>query len=103
MILSDVHYAHNPDVTVTVKGKTAVVEIPTEVEAVEREDGTEYIAATVYVVNTKPTPNLKERVLANIEKWKRSAVEPEKEPGTTLDDVVEGLNALAEIVLGGME
>lgn len=102
MIYKNVHYQSRPDkVEITVKGRKAVVEIPVNVTESATEDGREFIAEKVYVVITKPTKNLKKRVESDLYAWINAATIQEPEPETTIADVVEAINALTDIVLGG--
>lgn len=99
----NVYYAERPDtVIVNVSGDSAVVEMPVNVTEVETEDGVQYLAETVLSVRTRNTPGLKERVEQHYDAWKEIAqvVEP---PKTTVDDLVDAINALTDMVIGGME
>ena len=101
MLTRNVYYGEQPDsVIVTERGGKAVIEFPTNVSEIEKEDGTQYNAETVYYVVTSATPNLKARVEAEFEAWLELAKEAVSQPAT-LDDVVEALNALTEYVIGG--
>lgn len=105
MIVKNVCYAQMPDeVIVKIHGDRAYVEMPVNVtESTYERDGEtviDYVAETVYFVTTKPTKNLAERVLADKEAW----IEIAKQTApieTTVADLVEAINALTEIVLGG--
>lgn len=97
-----VYYAERPDsVIVTAHGSKAVVELPVNISEVETEDGVQYLAEAVYYLATRNTPGLKERVEANYNAWLEvaSEIEPEK---ATLDDAIEAINALTDLVLGGL-
>lgn len=101
MQTKNVYYSEQPDkVIITSNGKFAEVELPVNVTEIENEEGTQYVAETVYRTRTIAAPNLKERVLENYEQWLEKAKETEPQR-TELSDVVEALNALTEIVLGG--
>lgn len=100
MLIRNVYYAEQPDeVIVTERGGKAIIEFPTDVSEIETEDGTQYKADVVYYIETAATPNLKGRVEAEFDAWLDLAKIPAVQP-TTLDDVVEALNALTEIVIG---
>lgn len=81
-------------------GKKAIVEFPTNVTEIEKEDGVEYVASTVYSLETMHTADLAERVSNNFDEWldKAKVIEPSE---TTLADVIDAVNALTDIVLGG--
>lgn len=97
MMIENVYYATQPDrVLVTAKGKRAIIEFPIGVS--ETEEG--WVAETVYSIETMNTQNLEKRVNANYELWLELAKKPEPQT-TELSDVVEAINALTEIVLGG--
>ena len=101
MLTRNVYYSEQPNnVIVTVNGDKAVVEFPLNVSEVEVEEGSMWLAESVYSVETMNTPNLAERVEANFDKWLDLAKQP-KPQTTNLEDVVEAINALTEIVLGG--
>lgn len=122
MLIKNVTYNSQPDTfEIRRSGAKAVVLFPCDVEEIEidntpemqneNESGlpeigsgssttTQYIAHNVYYLETNWTANLEQRVAANVEGWKALAMVPEsKEP--TLNDVIEAVNALAEVVLGG--
>lgn len=102
MLTRNVHYAEKPDKIIVLRnGSIAVVEMPTEVTQVELDDErSEYVAGKVYSVRTTNTPNLEERVEASYDEW--LALASEAEPKTaTLEDVIDAVNALTEIVIGG--
>jgi len=106
MVLKNVAYSTRPDtVIVTTHGRNALVEIPTDVtERAFDRDGemvTEYIAGAVYAVSTLAAPNLKARVEKDVQAWITVAQQTDA-PTATLSDVVDALNVLTEIVLGGM-
>lgn len=81
-------------------GRKAVVEFPLNISEVEKEDGVEYVAETVYSLVTSYTSDLADRIDANYEAWldKAKEIEPQE---TTLADVIDAVNALTDIVLGG--
>ena len=103
MLTRNVHYAEQPErviVTCTEKGERATVEFPLDVEEVEREESTEYVAAEVYSMQTRNVPGLKERVLDNYDEWLEMAKKPEPQK-TELSDVIEAINVLTDLILGG--
>lgn len=101
MQTKNVYYSEQPEsVIVNAFGDKAIIEFPVNVTEVEAEEGASWLAETVYCFETMNTPNLKERVEANYEAWLELAKKPAPQV-TALDDVVEALNALTEIVLGG--
>lgn len=98
----NVYYAERPDkVIVTANGDTACVEIPVDITEIETEDGVQYRADTVYSIQTRNTPDIKQRVEKDYYAWIAVAqtIEP---PKTTVDDLVEAINALTDMVIGGM-
>lgn len=101
MMTKNVYYTRRPDeFIVTTNGTNAVIEFPQNVVEVETDEQTYYLAEKVYSVATKATPNLEERVRQNFEAWFEKAKQPEMERAE-LYDVIEALNALTEIVIGG--
>ena len=102
MLTRNVHYTEMPEsVVVYQNGDNATVEFPLDVTEVTREDGaTEYVAAEVYSLRTRNTPNLKDRVLDNYEAWLTIAELPEPQKAE-LSDVVEAINVLTDLILGG--
>ena len=101
MLTRNVYYSEQPNrVIVYTSGDKAIVEFPLNVSEVETEEGTMWLAEEVYAVKTANTPNLVERVEANYDKWLDLAKQPEPQ-APALGDVVEALNALTEIILGG--
>lgn len=102
MQTNDVYYAEQPNrVVVTVNGGNALVEFPVNVTEVETEDGKQYCAEKVYSLRTKATENLAERVEANYDAWLDIAKVVET-PKTTVNDLVDAINALTDMVIGGM-
>lgn len=98
----NVYYSSQPNrVIVNAAGKKAVIEFPIGVTEIETEEGKSWLAETVYSVETMATPNLETRVEANYDAWLELAKKPEPQ-SAVLEDVVDALNALTEIVLGGM-
>ena len=79
----------------------AVVEFPLNVKKVTTEDGTQYLAENVYSLETVNTPQLEQRIKDNFNMWLERAKADEPVQPTTIDDVVEALNALTEFVIGG--
>lgn len=101
MQTKNVYYSNQPDrVIVTERGGKAIVEFPCDVTEITSEEKTEWLAETVYFIETMATPNLKARVEAEFEAWLEAAKEPTPQP-TSLEDVVEALNVLTDIIIGG--
>lgn len=101
MQTNNVYYSDRPDrVMVTTNGSRAIVEFPINVQEIETEDGTQYLAEKVYSLSTQSTDNLRERVVANYDAWLDIAktVEP---PKASVDDLVEAIDALTDIIIGG--
>lgn len=102
MQTNDVYYAQRPDrVMVSRNGGRAMIEFPVNVTEVETEDGTQWKAETVYSVETMDRDGLAERVEANYDAWLGRAKEV-KPQTASLTDVVDALNALTDLILGGM-
>ena len=100
MQIKNVYYAEQPEaVIVNERGGKAVVEMPVGVTEIETEDRHEWLAETVYYIETTSTPSLKERVEAEYEDWLEIAKYPVPQPAS-IADVVDALNALTEIVIG---
>lgn len=76
------------------------MEFPLDVTEIETEEGKQYLAESVYSLITVNTSNLAERVEQNYEAWLDKAKEPKAEE-VTLEDVMDAVNALTDIVLGG--
>ena len=103
MQTNGVYYASRPSrVMVTTFGDNANIEFPINVREVEAEDGTQYFAEKVFSLRTKATDDLLARVEANYEAWLEIA-KLVKPPQTTVEDLVEAINALTDMVLGGFE
>ncbi len=102
MITYDVFYNKRPEeIEIRANGDSAVIEFPVNVTEVETEDGTEYHAEKVYAVKVRYTENLLERVKENKEAWLDIAKVVET-PKTTVNDLVDAINALTDMVIGGM-
>lgn len=102
MIQKNVYYQSPPDkVVISEKGNNAVVEIPVNVVKVEKEDGDVWLAETVYYAITKNAKNLRDRVLRDFDAWLEIASAPEPEPQATVQDLVDYVDALTEMILGG--
>lgn len=102
MLTKNVIYAERPDtVIVTPIAKTGrcYVEFPVNIREEPVEDGTQYIC-NLYTISRVLRPGLKEEVEANYEEWLEKAI-IESEPELTVQDVMDAVNELAEIVLGG--
>lgn len=101
MITYDVFYDKRPEeIEIRANGESAVIEFPVNVKEVETEDGKQYCAERVYSVKARYTENLLERVRANKEAWLAKAMKIEV-PKATVEDLVEAIDILTGIVLGG--
>ena len=97
----NVYFSEQPNrVIVNAKGSKAIVEIPVNVTEVQTEEGAIWLAEIVYSFETMNTPNLIERVEANYDQWLEIAKKPEAQ-ATNIEDIVEAINALTEIIIGG--
>lgn len=102
MLIRNVFYQERPDqFELRRHGMMATVVFPTDVAETETEEGTAYVAGKVYVLETGWTQGLEERIQGNFSKWLANAKKPEEQK-TTLDDLVEAINTLTDIVMGGM-
>ena len=101
MLTRNVFYSERPETfSILHYGTKAVVSFSLNVSEVETEEGTQYLAEEVYSLETIYTPNLAERIEENLEAWLNKAKEPEKET-VTLSDIMEAINTLTDIVIGG--
>lgn len=101
MQTKNVYYTEEPSrFIINRHGSNALVEFPANVQKVESEDKTEWLAGTVYSISTKYTANLADRIEADFDLWLEAAKQIEPQP-VDLNDVVEALNALTEVVIGG--
>lgn len=101
MQIKNVHYSERPDrFIITARGSRALIEFPTNITEIEKDEGVEYKAETVYFLETKNTQKLDERISTDFDLWLEAAKVPEPQV-VNLGDVVEALNALAEVVIGG--
>ena len=101
MLTKNVYYAVKPErFLITSTGNKAVVEFPLNVTEVEVEEGVQYLAESVYSLVTVNTANLADRIAQNYEAWLEKAKEPVSQE-VTLEDVMEAVNVLTDIVLGG--
>lgn len=101
MQTKNVYYPYQPDrIIVESSENRALVQFPVNVTEVMVGEETNWLAETVYWFFTMPTSNLKERIEKSHDKWLELAKKPEPQVAG-LNDVVEALNALTEIVLGG--
>lgn len=104
MQTKNVYYAKEPDrVMVTTCGDNALVEFPIGVAKVQTDGGVQYFAKKVYSLKTRATGNLKERIERNYDAWLNMAQAEEEIPQTTISDLVEAVNALTDMILGGDE
>lgn len=98
----NVYYSERPErVIVRANGDRAVIELPVNVTEVETEDGTQYLAEKVYSVETRNRDGLAATVEAHYDAWLERAKEVEPQVAS-LSDVIDALNALTDIILGGM-
>ena len=122
MLIKNVTYSEQPpSFEIRRAGSKAVIVFPCDVEEIQVEETepeteesssglpelgggtktvTQYVAHNVYQLETNWTQNLEQRVSANLEAWKARAMIPE-EKEATLSDVIEAVNTLTEIILGG--
>lgn len=122
MLIKNVTYNEQPPLfEVRRSGGKAVVVFPTNVEEIqvdvqeEQPDNggsglpeigsgastvTQYLAHNVYQLETNWTPNIEQRIQDNFEGWLAKAKIPESKEAT-LSDVIEAVNALTEVILGG--
>ena len=101
MMTRSVYYSEKPNrFEIRSNGQSACVEFPLNVTEVETEEGTHYVAEVVYSLSTMATSDLADRIEENFDAWLRKAKEPEM-PQTTLEDVVEAVNMLQELIIGG--
>lgn len=102
MMTENVFYAVRPErVIVTRRGEKAVIEFPVNVTEVETEEGTHWLAATVYSLDTRNRDDIEHVVAENYDAWLEKAKEVEPQT-TSLGDVIDALNALTDLILGGM-
>ena len=102
MQTNDVYYSQRPGkFAVSRNDGKALIEFPVNVSEVETEDGTQWKAETVYSVETMDHAGLEERVEANYDAWLDRAKEVEPQTAS-LTDVVDALNALTDLILGGV-
>lgn len=104
MLTRSVFYSQEPE-QVSVhrighNGYTARVDFPVNIQQVMIQDEELQYKADVYSIEVGFTPDLKERIESNYEAWLAVAKEiPAPQP--TVQDVIEAINELTEIVLGG--
>ena len=101
----NVHYSQQPDnVIITEHAGKAVIELPINVaEVVKEYEGetiTEWVAEKVYYIRTVSTQGLKERVEADYDAWLELASVPDPS-SVTMEDLVDAINTLTDIILGG--
>lgn len=102
MLTKNVYFAERPDsVIIRTHDTKAIVEIPKGITKVETEDGTQYMAKELYSIETRNAPGLKERVEKNKNLWIEAAKKSEPAKAS-LEDVIEAINTLTDIVIGGM-
>ena len=101
MQTKNVYYSEQPErIIVNSKGSKAIIELPVNTTEVKTEEESVWLAETVYSFETMNTPNLKERIEEGYEAWLAIAKQPVPQP-TNLNDVVDALNALTDIIIGG--
>ena len=101
MQTKNVIYSEQPTQTMIYSnGKRARVEFPVNVTEIETEEGTQWKAEKVYFLETAYTETLASRIEANYAEWLDKAKQTEVQPAT-MSDVVDALNALQDLVLGG--
>ena len=101
MLTRNVYYSERPkQFLITSMGTKAVVEFPLDVTEIEAEETVQYLADKVYSLTTKNTADLEARIQANYDEWLEKAKEPEPQ-NVTLADVVEAVNVLTDLILGG--
>ena len=104
MLTRSVFYSQEPE-RVSVHrigrtGYTARVDFPVNVQQVIMPDEEPQYKADVYSVEVGFTVGLKERIENNYEAWLAVAKEiPAPQP--TINDVIEAVNELTDIILGG--
>lgn len=103
MLIRNITYQERPaPFEIRKHGRMATVVFPMDVVEAEGPEGeAEYLARRVYVLETGWTQGLEERIQGDFSKWLANAKKPE-DPKTTLDDLVEAINTLTDIVMGGM-
>ena len=102
MQTNNVYYAEQPQrVVVTSRGDKAVVEFPIGVSKEATEEGEQWKADKVFSLETRNRDHLAEVVESNYDAWleKAQQIEPQT---ASLSDVVDALNALTDLILGGM-
>lgn len=105
MLTRNVHYAEEPEkVILNTCGSVSSVEFPVGVTEVTIEDPegerTEYVADAVYSLKLATVPNLKARIEADYDAWLERAMQIEP-PKPSLDDIIEALDTLTDIIVGG--
>lgn len=99
----NVCYGELPNnVMVYTHGGEAVVEFPVNVTEVPTEDGSQWVAETVYYVRTRNTPGLEGRINANYAAWLEAAKKAIDPQTPTMADLVEAVNTLTDLLIGGM-
>ena len=101
MLTKNVIYGTEPDRVIVQRiAKTARALVSFPVDVHELEDGGGWMADEVYDINRPWSEGLVAEIDAHYEAWLADAM-VESIPQATLDDVVEAINELADIVLGG--
>lgn len=101
----NVYYGNKPEKAYVLKvanTNTCYVELPVNVEEIpgDGERDTQW-KSDVYSIRTLYKESLLEEVLSNYDAWLERAKE-ESIPEVTIDDVMETVNLLTSIVLGGV-
>lgn len=97
------HFGERPDrVVVRRNGKDALVLFPLNVTEVQTEDGSQWLAETVYSMRTKAVPGLEERINANYDAWLEAAKKAVEPQTPTMADLVDAVNTLTDLLIGGM-
>lgn len=103
MLTRNVYYAERPDPVQVFRiglGYTCRVDLPVNIREIQNDEGDTQFVADVYSVTAGYTPGIKERIEADYNGWLAVAKEiPAPQP--TIQDVIEAVNELADIILGG--
>lgn len=103
MLTKNVQFAKKPDKVMIRRiqnGYMCYVDLVENIREMKENEETNYIA-DVYSVQAGYTAGLKERVERDYEKWLMVAKDiPAPQP--TVTDIVDAINALAELVIGGI-
>ena len=103
MLTRNVYFTERPEnVIVTRFGNTYCcrIDLPVNIEEVETGEGETQWKADVYSVEAGYTVDIKERVEENYDAWMEVA-QAVIAPEPTIQDVVEAMNELTDLILGG--